>query len=126
MNILLLSLGGGLGAITRYLLGLSIMKRFPHPPIPAAMLSVNLLGSLGLGIFLSLNFQSIPLQAYNEPTFLIVGLGFFGAFTTFSTFSMEVLDLFHRKLYLKAFIYISASIIGSIITFTIGFLTFTR
>lgn len=126
MNIFLLSLGGALGAISRYLVGLGMVKRFPHPPIPLAMLSVNLLGSLGLGIFLSLYFQSIPVDAYKDPIFLIVGLGFFGAFTTFSTFSMEALDLFQRKLYAKALIYISASIMGSIIAFTIGFVTFIR
>ncbi|MBP1970472.1 CrcB protein [Virgibacillus natechei] len=97
MNILLLSMSGGLGAICRYLLGLAIMKKNPYPEIPIAMLTVNVIGSFGLGVF-------------------------FGAFTTFSTFSMEAVELLREKKYRKALIYISISLIGSVITFSIGYL----
>ncbi|WP_096198914.1 fluoride efflux transporter CrcB [Bacillus sp. FJAT-45350] len=123
MNILLLALGGGLGAITRYLCGLFIMKRFPQPSIPVAMLLVNLTGSLGLGLFLGLLYEGVPLGAYEEPFFLLVAIGFFGAYTTFSTFSMEASELIRKRLYKKLVAYVSLSIFGSILFFCVGLLS---
>ncbi|GAE27278.1 CrcB protein [Halalkalibacter wakoensis JCM 9140] len=122
MNLLLVSLGGAIGAIIRYLVGLAIMKRFPTPPIPIAMLVVNLLGSLGLGIFYGTYYSGIPLGAYEEPAFLLIGIGFFGAFTTFSTFSTETVQLYQTKAWKPLFSYISISIVGSILMFVGGFI----
>ncbi|MEB1808560.1 MAG: fluoride efflux transporter CrcB [Bacillaceae bacterium] len=121
MNVLILGLGGALGAVSRYLLGLAIMKRKPHPPIPVAMLTVNLLGSFGLGLFFAMAYGMIPLSAaYEEPLFLFLAIGFFGAFTTFSTFSMETIELVRNKHMKKAMVYFSLSIGGSIVAFIIG------
>lgn len=121
MNVLILGLGGALGAVSRYLLGLAIMKRKPHPPIPVAMLTVNLLGSWGLGLFFAIAYGMIPLAAaYDERMFLFLGIGFFGAFTTFSTFSMETIELVRNKHMKKAIVYFILSIIGSIAAFVIG------
>ncbi|WP_368504900.1 CrcB family protein [Alkalihalophilus sp. As8PL] len=121
MNLLLLALGGGMGAITRYLVGLAMMKRYPDPPFPVAMLVVNLIGSFGLGAFMGGYFQEIPLGAYEDPLFLSVGIGFFGAFTTYSTFSVEASMLLRAKQWRKLSAYIGFSIIGSILVFLIGF-----
>lgn len=121
LNILLLGLGGAIGAVTRYLLGLTIMKRYPHPPIPIAMLSVNLLGSLGLGLFLGFAYQDIPIASFDETLFLSIGIGFFGAFTTFSTFSMETIELVRNHHYKKATIYVLVTIAGSLIIFPVGY-----
>ncbi|WP_216827531.1 fluoride efflux transporter CrcB [Alkalihalobacterium elongatum] len=121
MSVLILGMGGAIGAVSRYLLGLAIMKRKPHPPIPIAMLTVNLLGSMGLGLFFSLAYGTIPLSgAYEEPLFLFLGIGFFGAFTTFSTFSMETIELVRNKHMKKAVVYFILSIVGSIVAFIIG------
>ncbi|MDQ0339727.1 CrcB protein [Caldalkalibacillus uzonensis] len=121
MNLLLLTLGGAFGAVSRYMVGIVIMRAFPNPPIPVAMVSVNFLGSLGLGCFLGLYFGSIPFDAYAYPLFLLLGVGFFGAFTTFSTFSVEAVQLIRDKQPAKALLYISASILGSIALFLLGF-----
>lgn len=121
MNLFLLAIGGALGSVSRYLLGLAIVKKYPHPPIPVAMLTVNLLGSFGLGLFFAIAYGKVPLAAYDEMLFLFLGIGFFGAFTTFSTFSMEMIELLRKKLIKKAIIYFSISIAGSIIMFLIGF-----
>jgi len=121
MNLLLVCLGGSIGAVCRYLMGLSIQKRFPHPAIPIAMLSVNLLGSLGLGLFLGIVYDRIPLNAYHDPLYLYAGIGFFGAFTTFSTFSIETITLVQQKKLKQACAYFSISILGSIGMFLVGF-----
>ncbi|WP_078552723.1 fluoride efflux transporter CrcB [Bacillus alkalicellulosilyticus] len=120
MSILLITVGGALGAISRYLLGLGIMRKFPHPPIPIAMLTVNLLGAFGLGIFFGVTIGRVQLGAYEDPLFLFFGIGFFGAFTTFSTFSMEAVDLLRKKLFQKAIVYICLSLVGSIFALLLG------
>ncbi|WP_100372184.1 fluoride efflux transporter CrcB [Bacillus sp. FJAT-45037] len=124
-HLFLLMIGGSIGAITRYLVGIYIMKRFPKPPIPVAMLIVNLLGSFGLGSFMGGYFQEVPLGAYEDPLFLSVGIGFFGAFTTFSTFSVESVQLIQRKAWGKLVLYVGLSIGGSILSFLLGFWLFT-
>ncbi|WP_059106101.1 fluoride efflux transporter CrcB [Shouchella shacheensis] len=121
MNILLLSIGGGVGAICRYLLGLAMMKKYPHPPIPIAMLFVNVTGSFGLGLFFGAYFGLIPAHVSDDRWFLGLGVGFFGAFTTFSTFSMEAMHLLRERQNKEAFIYITGSLIGSLIAFAFGY-----
>ncbi|WP_100398125.1 fluoride efflux transporter CrcB [Bacillus sp. FJAT-44742] len=121
MNLFLLSAGGAIGAISRYLLGKVIMKQFPSPPFPLAMLVVNILGSLGLGLFFGIYFGGIPLGAYEDPYFLAIGIGFFGAFTTFSTFSVEAFTLLENRKLKALFIYTSLSVAGSIITFALAY-----
>ncbi len=126
MNTLLVMLGGGIGAMLRYVVGVFIMKRFQHPPIPIAMLTVNVIGSFGLGVFLGIFFHELDPIIYESPLFLLIGLGFFGAFTTFSTFSVETVQLLRDRKIKKAFIYVGSTIIISILFFYIGFMLGNR
>ncbi|MCM3715811.1 fluoride efflux transporter CrcB [Halalkalibacter oceani] len=123
MNFALLfaSAGGAAGAVSRYVLGLYIMKKLVSQPFPLAMLIVNVLGSFGLGFFYGAYFQQIP-QAYEEPLFLFLALGYFGAFTTFSTFSVEAVQLYQQRRWLHLFLYMGLSIFGSICLFMTGFM----
>lgn len=121
MNLLFLSIGGFIGAILRYWVGLVLMKRYPSPPFPIAMLIVNLIGSFGLGMFFNLNYGQIPLEAYNDPLYFLIGIGFFGAFTTFSTFSVEAFQLYRKKEWKSLISYVLLSITGSIFSFLFGF-----
>ena len=120
MSLVYLGIGGAIGAMSRYLAGVLMMKSFPHPYIPSAMLLVNLLGSFGLGLFFGVMYDAIPIGAYDETLYLLLGLGFFGAFTTFSTFSMELIELIRKQLYKKATLYFSLSIFGSIGLLLVG------
>ncbi|WP_096186763.1 fluoride efflux transporter CrcB [Evansella halocellulosilytica] len=127
MNILLVAAGGGTGAVLRYLLGVWLKENTKQRSFPTAMLIVNVVGSLGLGIFFSIVYQGIPyLEAgiYNEWPFLLAGLGFFGAFTTFSTFSVEAVTLIQKKKWKPLFMYVIFTIIGSIAAFLLGILLF--
>lgn len=126
MNALLVMLGGGIGAMSRYIVGLLIMNKFKHPPIPIAMVFVNIVGSFGLGVFLGSYFQEADPTIYEAPLFLFAGLGFFGAFTTFSTFSVETMQLLRDRKIKKAFIYLFISITFSILVFIIGFTITTK
>lgn len=125
MDMFLLAVGGSLGAIARYLLGLVVMKKYSHPQIPMAMVVVNVLGSFGLGAFFALYFQQIPLMVPGDGWFLILGTGFFGAFTTFSTFSVEAIELLQKHYYKQLVVYVSLSLLGSIVSFGLGYFIFT-
>ncbi len=121
MDILMLIIGGSLGTVKRYLLVNYIMGRSANAYIPPAVLLVNLIGSCGLGLFLGLCYVGLPALYPQDSVFLLLGVGFFGAFTTFSTFSMESIMLFRQKKYTKTIIYIASSTGGSILFFGIGF-----
>lgn len=120
MNTLLVCIGGAIGAVLRYLVGLSLMKKFPHPTIPVAMLVVNVIGSFGLGLFFGLAYKEIPVGPSNDPLYLLIGIGFFGAFTTFSTFSIETIQLIKSSQWKKGSVYLVLSIFASIVMFLIG------
>ncbi|SHM94286.1 fluoride efflux transporter CrcB [Gracilibacillus kekensis] len=121
MNISLLIIGGAIGAVSRYLFGVLLMKRNKQPQFPVAMLVVNLLGSFGLGTFFSFYYGEYHSGDYSDPIYLGLVIGFFGAFTTFSTFSVESVQLFNDKKWKELIAYILISIMGAIFLFAFGF-----
>ncbi|WP_416148529.1 fluoride efflux transporter CrcB [Salipaludibacillus sp. HK11] len=125
MNILIVALGGGSGAVCRYLLGLWIKNNTKQRKIPTAMLYVNLLGSLGLGVLFGLLYQETPFVDYDNPIFLLLGVGFFGAFTTFSTFTVEASSLMNKSKWRELGIYIGFSVTGCIAMFVLGMFLIT-
>ena len=98
MKALLVALGAGLGAPARYLLDQMIPKA---KGIPWATLLVNTLGSFILG-WIILRGTSWS---------LLLGTGFAGAFTTWSTFAMETHNLLADRKLFSAFFNISATLI---------------
>jgi CrcB protein len=88
MKILLILVGGGLGSLARYGLSGFTQQRIQNI-FPMGTLSVNLLGSLLIGLLWGLAENST--LSPNTRTFLFVGL--LGGFTTFSSYSIETLSL---------------------------------
>lgn len=121
MNSALIALGGSLGAVSRYLLS-SVVSAKSSQKFPTSIITVNLLGAGGLGLFISYYYESITYSFYTCNIYLCFGVGFFGAFTTFSTFSMEAIGLLQRKAYKYFLFYILLTIIGSITLFSIGYM----
>lgn len=93
-NAGLVFLGGGLGAVCRYLVTTQIGARF-GTVFPWGTLSVNLLGSLLMGWILGLILLLTERtgSGLGEAARLLLTVGFLGGFTTFSSFSMETLTL---------------------------------
>ena len=94
-------LGGFFGAISRFLISkalCSINKGFPFPT-----LIMNSIGSFLLGIVLA--------SELSQTTYQLIGIGFLGAFTTFSTFSYETLQLVIKGQFILAAFYCVGSII---------------
>lgn len=94
-------LGGFFGAMSRFLMSKalsSINKGFPFPT-----LIINSIGSFLLGSVLASDMSHTMYQ--------LVGIGFLGAFTTFSTFSYETLQLLTKGQFILATCYCVGSII---------------
>ena len=87
-HLIVVGLGGGVGSMLRYTLGEAV-HRFAGPLFPWGTLSVNLLGSFLIGVMWEMSNQMIV--SVNTRLFVMTGL--LGAFTTFSTFSLETLNL---------------------------------
>lgn len=88
MQLLLVALGGALGAVTRFVLGTWISQLF-GPDFPWGTFAVNVSGAFLIGVVLGL--VSDGALSANARLFLAVGV--LGGYTTFSTFSYETLEL---------------------------------
>ena len=119
MNLTILffvALGGALGAITRLLITTGI-DQFSSTYFPYATLFINVIGSFALGLFAEfLNNGWSP----SEEMKLFVIVGLLGAFTTFSTFSQEVVSMIGKgEIYFAGF-YILLSVTLSIFGLFLG------
>jgi CrcB protein len=91
-NYLWVALGGAIGSIGRYGIALA-MVRLAGPRFPWGTLVVNVVGSFIIGYFGALSAGNGRMPAPNEIR-LFVLVGFCGGFTTFSSFSLQTLELF--------------------------------
>ncbi|MFN4358152.1 fluoride efflux transporter CrcB [Sphingopyxis alaskensis] len=103
--------GGAVGAGARHLVGQAMLARF-GPGFPWWTLSVNIVGSLAMGLLIGLLARS---GTGGETTRLFVGVGMLGGFTTFSSFSMEFWLLFERGQSVQAGLYVVASVVGTLL-----------
>ena len=104
------ALGGALGAVARYGVNIGSVQVFGHG-FPWATLIVNVLGSFLMGLVIA-KFAQADHVSQEMKTFVVTG--FLGAFTTFSTFSLDAVTMWERGDLMQAFLYISASVIVSI------------
>ena len=111
MRILLLVVFGCAGTLARYALQGLVQYR-TETPFPTGTLTVNLLGCFllgGIGQF-SLERLIIP------PDWRIaITVGFFGAFTTFSSFSWETVQMLQDGEWARAILYVSVSVVGGLL-----------
>lgn len=109
-NLLIVALGGAVGASLRHLVNLASLRAF-GPNFPWGTLTVNILGSFVMGVFVEWMIRRSG--APNELR-LLIATGLLGGFTTFSAFSLDVAVLWERGAALTASIYVVASVLLSI------------
>lgn len=102
---LIVALGGALGALARHA-GSLLAARLWGAQWPLGTLLINVIGSFILGGLM----QSFLQGAVSTEARLLVGVGFCGAFTTFSTFSVEVVTLAQQGRYGAASVYAALSL----------------
>jgi CrcB protein len=108
IRYLLVALGGMLGAVARYGLG-GWISNATEGGFPYGTLAVNLIGSFVLGFFLTL---AIDRFSWSPELRIFFTVGVLGAFTTFSTFSYETVELLREGVYAVAAINMGASLFG--------------
>lgn len=112
MSVILLAAGGAAGAVARHRLGAFILKREKHD-FPVGIFLINILGALLLGILCGLGVGGSP--------YLLLGDGFCGAFTTFSTFMVESAEFIKGNAVKKAAAYVGISVTFGILFFAAGY-----
>jgi len=103
--------GGALGAVGRYMMGVSLLRLMGPQFFPWATLSVNVAGSFAMGLLVGLMALKFSLSA-EVRIFLTVGV--LGGFTTFSTFALNVSVLLERKAHVLSAVYIVSSVVLAI------------
>lgn len=115
-NLILVGGGGMIGAVARYALSGWISNategRFPY-----GTLAVNLIGSFIIGFFLTLALDRF---AWSPEIRIFLTVGFLGAFTTFSTFSYETVELLREGVYAIAAVNMGASLFGCLAATFVG------
>jgi len=108
MSFLQVAAGGAIGATLRYGAGLALVRHV-QSGFPVTILTVNVLGSFLMGVFVVWSFLR-GVEHWN----LFVMTGVLGGFTTFSAFSLETVTLFERGQYGSALLYVSLSVVLSV------------
>jgi fluoride exporter len=113
---LLVGAGGALGAMARF--GTGKLVGIVPSGFPMATLLINIIGSIAMGVLVGYLARTTP--QYQNEIRLFVAVGLFGGFTTFSTFSLDVVTLIERGDYLFATGYIVGSVLLSVAGLMIG------
>ena len=106
---------GALGALARY--SLSRVVHVPTDGFPRATFEINLSGAFALGCFLAFVYERHWTAKYARPLF---GLGFCGAFTTFSTLAVETATLVKDDHVFLGVGYASVSVTAGLAVATLG------
>ncbi|WP_314587205.1 fluoride efflux transporter CrcB [Paenibacillus terrigena] len=115
----MIGVGGILGSISRFLLGTWVVSR-TSSPYPFGTFVINLSGSFILGCLAAFHGQ----HEISEMLYALLGIGFCGAYTTFSTFGVEAIRLLELRRTTQAIIYVISSVVLSIVGAGAGFLIF--
>lgn len=114
----MVGLGGFAGSVCRYLISVAMLPLIPQDGIPWHTLLVNVVGSLLIGFLLAAEVQG------HWHSLGVVG--FCGGFTTFSTFSLELLRMIRAGHYPTAASYVGLSLAFSLAAVAFGFYLGTR
>jgi CrcB protein len=107
INYCAIAIGGALGACLRF--GLSeVMLHLFGRAFPFGTLLVNILGSFAIGLLYGLILTE---QITPNPWRIFIGIGILGAFTTFSTFSMDTVLLLQQGAFVKAALNVFANVV---------------
>lgn len=111
MKLIIVGIGGAIGALLRYLTG-KVFKKFIEKDHPISTLFINVSGCFLIGYLSSKNLSN------ENRLFLITG--FLGGFTTYSTFMLETTEYIRKNKHSKAVIYVISSLFLGILAGILG------
>jgi len=114
LQLLAVGFGGAIGSMLRFSVAL-----FWRSGSPIGTLVVNLIGSLILGFLVS---STLLLGELKTPWRLMITVGFCGGFTTFSTFSVQTMELFQTGRWFTALANVLINVVGCILLSLLGYL----
>ncbi len=117
-RFLLVAIGGGLGAMARYGLGLAAGRLAPGAAWPWATVTANVAGGLLMGLLTG--WLALKAGAGQENVRLFAAVGLLGGFTTFSAFSLEAALMIERREIVSAFVYAAGSVVLAIAALFVG------
>ncbi|NDW07266.1 fluoride efflux transporter CrcB [Jiella pacifica] len=106
-NVLIVALGGGIGAALRHLSGMAAL-RLLGAGFPYGTMFVNVLGSFVMGVFIELLARRF---GASDELRLFFATGVLGGFTTFSSFSLDTAFLYERGDLVLAAVYVIGSVV---------------
>lgn len=115
IKCLCVALGGAVGAMLRYGMGLLPIPNKEN--FPFITLLINVMGAFLIGVVTGFSTRN---KEMSEFLVLFLKVGICGGFTTFSTFSLESLNLLNSGRYMAAMVYIVVSVIFSVLACMIG------
>ena len=110
ITMLLVVLAGGVGAATRFVADSAIARRVTRAPFPLGIVIIIIVGSFVLGVSTGLASASV----LSPEVARVVGVGFCGGFTTFSTASLEAVKLWAEEGFGRATAYTAVSVVGAV------------
>jgi len=123
LNLLLVAVGGAVGAVCRYLLGIATFRTL-GPGFPYGTLGANVIGGVLMGVLVGV--LALRGGADQEKWRLLLAVGVLGGFTTFSSFSLETALMIERRQLEIAAAYVLASVALSIGGLFLGLLVMRR
>ena len=119
MTVLWVALGGALGSVARYAFS-GVAVRWLGAEFPYGTLFVNVTGSFTIGLLAALvAADGRPLLGADARAFLLVGV--LGGFTTFSSFSLETLNLARSGAVGPALLNVAGSVVLCLVAVSLGF-----
>ncbi|MGW8246917.1 MAG: fluoride efflux transporter CrcB [Acidiferrobacterales bacterium] len=117
IQILAIAAGGAIGSVLRYAVSTGVYSMFGRN-FPYGTLAVNVAGSFLMGFLFVLMVERLDMSGMWRMAILV---GFLGAFTTFSTFSIETVNLLQGGDYMRALLNITLSVAFCLVATWVGF-----
>ena len=112
LSLTYVAVGGAFGSLCRYA-AMGLISRLHESPFPYGTLTVNMLGSFLMGLWIAV--MALWLPERQKDLHLLIAVGALGGFTTFSAFSLDAFMLMDRGLHGQALTYMLLSVIGSVL-----------
>lgn len=118
MEYVWIGVGAAIGANARYVIGQLVTRQF-GADFPFGTLMINITGSFLIGVIFTLLSERFLVDVHWR---LLLVVGVLGGYTTFSTFSYETIAMLQIGRWIPAFVYVSASVLLSLIGCYVGVL----